>query len=62
MQKSHTRQEKRLVWLFCMSILNVKDAGMRMVSIRFVGADACRRPLQMFFKFAATNLRFSEAR
>ena len=33
-----------------MSILNVKDAGMRMVSIRFVGADACCRPLQMFFK------------
>ena len=28
---SHTRQEKRLVWLFCMSILNVKDAVMRMV-------------------------------
>ena len=46
---------KRLVWLFCMSILNVKDAGMRMVSIRFVGADACRRPLQMFFKAIPHN-------
>ena len=50
-----SRQEKRLVWLFCMSILNVKDAGMRMVSIRFVGADACRRPLQMFFKAISHN-------
>ena len=38
-----------------MSILNVKDAGMRMVSIRFVGADACRRPLQMFFKAIPHN-------
>ena len=38
-----------------MSILNVKDAGMRMVSIQFVGADACRRPLQMFFKAIPHN-------
>ena len=37
------------------SILNVKDAGMRMVSIQFVGADACRRPLQMFFKAIPHN-------
>ena len=26
-----------------------------MVSIRFVGADACRRPLQMFFKAIPHN-------
>ena len=26
-----------------------------MVSIRFVGADACRRPLQMFFKAISHN-------
>ena len=38
-----------------MSILNGKDAVMRMVSIQFVGADACRRPLQMFFKAIPHN-------